>query len=94
MFHRTTDHPASSYGIPVWVDEAGNAYGPADRLSTTQAAAFLARSVQEVRRLARSGRLPHVREETPRGAVLWFRVSDLEAYEPQRRGRPNTSQAP
>lgn len=26
----TTDHPASSYGIPVLVDDDGNAFGPAD----------------------------------------------------------------
>lgn len=26
----TTDHPASSYGIPVMVDDDGNAYGPRD----------------------------------------------------------------
>lgn len=24
--HATTDHPASSYGIPVWVDDDDNAY--------------------------------------------------------------------
>lgn len=24
--HATTDHPASSYGIPVWVDDEGTAY--------------------------------------------------------------------
>lgn len=24
--HQTTDHPASSYGHPVWVDEDNNAY--------------------------------------------------------------------
>jgi len=28
----TTDHPASSYGIPVLVDEQGQAYGPADNI--------------------------------------------------------------
>ena len=26
----TTDHPASSYSIPVLVDSEGNAYGPRD----------------------------------------------------------------
>jgi len=26
----TTDHPASSYGLPVLVDEDGNAYGAAE----------------------------------------------------------------
>lgn len=26
----TTDHPASSYGVPVMVDAQGNAYGPRD----------------------------------------------------------------
>jgi hypothetical protein len=92
MFRQTTDHPASSYGIPVWVDDAGNAYGSADKLSTAQAADFLSRSVQEVRRLARAGRLPHLREETPRGPVLWFSVSDLEAFQPQRRGRPEKNE--
>ena len=29
-FRVTTDHAASSYGIPVLVDADGNAYGPAD----------------------------------------------------------------
>lgn len=24
--HATTDHPSSSYGIPVWVDDQGTAY--------------------------------------------------------------------
>jgi hypothetical protein len=28
----TTEHAASSYGIPVLVDEAGNAYGPDDKM--------------------------------------------------------------
>ncbi len=28
----STEHPTSSYGIPVLVDEEGNAYGPADKL--------------------------------------------------------------
>ncbi len=27
---KSTDHPNSSYGIPVWVDEAGNDYGQAE----------------------------------------------------------------
>ncbi|HOL87315.1 MAG TPA: hypothetical protein PLK32_08175 [Defluviitoga tunisiensis] len=25
--HLTTDHPDSSYGIPVWVDKEGRSYG-------------------------------------------------------------------
>lgn len=28
----TIDHPQSSYGLPVLVDQAGTAYGPADTL--------------------------------------------------------------
>ena len=28
--HATTDHPASSYGIPVWVDDDNNAYCQVD----------------------------------------------------------------
>jgi len=28
--HATTDHPASSYGRAVWVDDEGNAYCEAD----------------------------------------------------------------
>lgn len=28
--HKSTDHPNSSYGIPVWVDEEGNDYGQAE----------------------------------------------------------------
>jgi hypothetical protein len=27
----TTDHPSSSYNIPVFVDDDGNAYGPGDK---------------------------------------------------------------
>lgn len=30
VYTLTTDHPASSYGIPVLVDEAGRAYGQHD----------------------------------------------------------------
>lgn len=30
----TTDHASSSYGIPVLVDDFGNAYGPGDNLSS------------------------------------------------------------
>lgn len=29
--HATTEHPASSYGHAVWVDDAGNAYGEVGR---------------------------------------------------------------
>ena len=25
--HTTTEHPDSSYGIPVWIDSKGNSYG-------------------------------------------------------------------
>lgn len=25
--HTTTEHPTSSYNIPVWVDSKGNSYG-------------------------------------------------------------------
>ncbi len=28
--HATTDHPTSSYGLPVWVDDDGNAYCQVD----------------------------------------------------------------
>ena len=28
--HKSTNHPNSSYGIPVWVDEAGTDYGQAE----------------------------------------------------------------
>ncbi len=28
--HPSTDHPDSSYGQPVWVDDNGNAYGLCD----------------------------------------------------------------
>ena len=28
--YATTEHPASSYGQPVWVDADGNAYGICD----------------------------------------------------------------
>lgn len=28
--HATTDHPESSYGIPVWVDDDNNAYCQVD----------------------------------------------------------------
>ena len=31
--HSTTEHPCSSYGIPVWVDEEGNAYTEVGRES-------------------------------------------------------------
>lgn len=31
-YRLTTEHAASSYGIPVLVDEEGNAYGPMDVL--------------------------------------------------------------
>lgn len=31
-YNLSTEHPASSYGLPVLVDEEGNAYGQADCL--------------------------------------------------------------
>lgn len=31
-YHLTTDHSASSYGMPVLVDETGASYGPEDSL--------------------------------------------------------------
>lgn len=45
----TTNHPSSSYGIPVLVDENGNAYGPADRIKTTETAAEFVRRAQKGR---------------------------------------------
>lgn len=59
-----------------------------ERLTTTEAAARLGLTPQMVRRHAQQGRLPHVREETPRGPVLWFRPEDLDAFQRRPRGRP------
>lgn len=51
----TTDHAASSYGIPVLVDdETGVAYGDADYLTTAQVATLLRVDQSHVRRLART----------------------------------------
>jgi len=43
----STDHAASSHGIPVLVDEHGNAYGPADPVrSASDPLAFLYPEIQ------------------------------------------------
>ncbi len=43
----TTNHAASSYGLPVLVDENRNAYGPADTLPTGELARdFVARKIR------------------------------------------------
>jgi hypothetical protein len=39
MYHLTTDHAASSHGIPVLVDDQGRAYGPLDLLPENISAA-------------------------------------------------------
>ena len=40
----TTDHPQSSYGLPVLVGEVGQAYGPADILPSGEGAADYAKT--------------------------------------------------
>jgi hypothetical protein len=45
----TTNHAASSYGIPVLIDENKNAFGPADTLPTGELARdFVARKIRAV----------------------------------------------
>ena len=41
VYRLTTDHSASSYGIPVLVDEQGEAYGACDRLPSGETAGEL-----------------------------------------------------
>ena len=50
-------------------------------VSTTEAAAILCLSEAHVRRLARQGKLPHVKQgDNPQGRLLFFRESLLNSY--------------
>jgi hypothetical protein len=42
IVHLTTDHSQSCYGIPVLVDQDGNAYGPGDTLPDGRSARLAA----------------------------------------------------
>lgn len=86
-FHRTTDHPASSYGIPALVDEAGRAYGPDDLLSASQAADLMGLSLREVQRLCKEGILSALNV----GGRYVIKVRDAESYTPRPAHRPKGS---
>jgi excisionase family DNA binding protein len=83
----TTDHSASSYGVPVLVDDEGNAYGPGDLVTTEQAAALLGVTPGRVRHYLADGRLPGQKL----GRDWLILVSDLEKIETHQgwpKGRP------
>lgn len=49
----STEHPASSYGIPVLLDSAGNAYGPADLIGCNERLEFIEPDVKTAGDLVR-----------------------------------------
>ena len=84
----TTDHAASSYGQPVLVnDETGIAYGPGDKLATSEVASFLEIDESHVRRLARDHGFGEKRSE--RVALMTVAESEaIRALLKPGRGRP------
>lgn len=46
LFTLSTDHAASSYGIPVLVDEGGNAYSPEDVMPSGESAKALVERIE------------------------------------------------
>lgn len=56
-WHMSTEHPASSYGIPVLVSPDGGAYGEGDMLTTTQVAELYGVSTRRVQAMIAAGRL-------------------------------------
>jgi excisionase family DNA binding protein len=59
-----------------------------DQLSVEEAAAIIQRSAREVRRLAKAGTVRSVRVQGENGMLEYrFRRTDLENYQPGRRGR-------
>lgn len=87
----TTDHAASSYGQPVLVnDETGIAYGPADRMATSEVASFLDIDESHVRRLARDHGVGEFR--SPRVALMTVSEAEsLRQYLKPGRGRPKSN---
>lgn len=53
-------------------------------MTTAAAADFLGINTSRVRQLAREGKLPAIKEETPRGPVFWFEPAELEAFRQRR----------
>jgi excisionase family DNA binding protein len=86
MLRYTTDHPASSYGIPVLVDGAGNAYGEDDLITVTKAAELLQRTRRRIHDYIADGSLPAQRP----GNEYLIRAGDLKRVEgrEQRQGWP------
>jgi hypothetical protein len=60
----TTDHPASSYGVPVLVDDQGNAYGPRDIVDGVQAWALAGDSDLADKFRAAANLQPHEIDQT------------------------------
>ena len=69
-----------------------------ERLTAAQAAEYLGyRDSSRVRQLVRGGKLQADKEDTPRGPILWFRRTELDAFiewrnsqslNKRRKGRP------
>lgn len=84
MLNYTTDHPASSYGIPVLVDAAGNAYGEEDLIGTTKAAELLNVTPRRVLALIYEERLP----AQMLGRDWFVKAGDLKLVEERPTGWP------
>lgn len=84
----TTEHAASSYGVPVLVDPEGVAYGPADMLPLSAMAAMRGIAISTLKSRAEAGTLPVVRL---RGH--WYVRADTAVTipDPERTGRPPLS---